>query len=75
MRVKELRELLAQADDNAIVVVESKSTDTHINLVAEESSICGNIVYLSSVQNFPQDWYDEDGVEIGYDYLKNYGWC
>ena len=41
-------------------------TDKSINLTG--GGCVGNIVYLNSVQVFPDEWYDEYGLEIGYDY-------
>ena len=65
MRVKELRALLDGMDDSAEVVV-CDWTDKSINLTG--GGCVGNIVYLNSVQVFPDEWYDEYGLEIGYDY-------
>ena len=68
MKVKELREVLANADDDAIIVV-SDVNWAHINLTT--ASMVGNIVYLDCVEEFPEDWYDEEGLERNYDYAND----
>ena len=71
MKVKDLRKIIATMDDNAIVVV-SDISDCVINLVDAYDG--EDILYLNSVQEFPSEWYDEDSLEIGYDYTANYGY-
>lgn len=67
MKVKELRALLSGLDDNADVVV-CDMTDKHINLTG--GCAAKDMLYLDSVQEFPEDWYDENYLEIGFDYKE-----
>jgi len=67
MKVKELKELIASAPDDAVVVCNDLYTASiHITGVA----IVGKILYLDCNQVFPEEWY-EDGEEKGYDYSQD----
>ena len=68
MKVKELREILALATDDMEVVV-ADVCDACINLKSADA--CGNIIYLNSYEEFPEDWYDEEGLEKNYDYSND----
>lgn len=66
MRVRDLRNVLETAPDDAEIVV-SDVADKCINL-KRNPMVVGNIVYLDSIQEFPEDWYDEEGLEKNWDY-------
>ena len=68
MKVKELREILANATDDMEVVV-ADVNGSCINLTHADS--CGNLIYLNSVEEFIEDWYDAQGLEKNYDYSKD----
>lgn len=65
MKAKELRDILAHVPDDAIICI-SDVTDKGIKTTSVD--VIGNQVYLNTMQEFPDEWYDEDGVEINYNY-------
>lgn len=65
MKAKQLKEFLAGIPDDwdvAVVDVDGKC----INLVGFDYA--NPVFYLTSVEEFPEDWYDEYGLEKNYQY-------
>lgn len=63
MKVGELKAKLATIPDDWDVVC-SDVDGKCINLVGFDSA--NPLLYLTSVEEFPEDWYDEYGLEINY---------
>ena len=73
MKVKDLKAILNGMPDDSIIVVEDPY-GACINLNAHAET-CGRIIYLESVHTFPDEWYTEEGLEIGWDYEEEAGLC
>jgi len=67
MKVKDLLRSLEGISGDLDVCVEDVDGKC-INLT--DVNTVKPVVYLGSVQEFPDDWYDDEGMEVGYDYRK-----
>lgn len=65
MTVGELRVLLEGLPDDVVVAVEDVDGKC-INIAG--ASVARPVLYLQSVQEFPEGWYTSDGLEVNYDY-------
>ena len=64
MKVKELKQILNVCTDDAEVVVSDlRCASIHI----EGADEFGGILYIDVAQYFPDEWYDEDGLEELYE--------
>ena len=69
MKVEELKDILCNLPSDAEVVVDDVCGNC-IGLVS--ANYCHPILYLGAVEEFPQEWYDENGLEKNYELEKSH---